>query len=377
MSQHRDDDPDRPYFATAARGTEGVLRDELRELRIPRVKAARGGVHFGGDIGSALRVCLHSRIAVRVLERQASFEAPDIDALYEGVAAVPWERVLDGRRTLCVDALVRDAASTHSLFVAQRVKDAVVDRLRAKHGVRPDVSVRDPDVRIAAHWIGGQARLLLDVGGASLHARGFRAEAGQAPLRETLAAAVLRLSGWDRESALLDPMCGAGTIAIEAAQWARGIAPGLARSLGVERWASHDEAERSLLAQFREQGRAAARAEGPPVFARDLDGRAVELARRNAQLAGVRIEFARADVTEIEPLCGGGWVISNPPYGDRLAAPERFERELANALRRLRGHRVCLLLRDRALPRALAKKPVLEHQLWNGALECRLFGWQI
>src|SRR5262249_52052087 len=152
----------------------------LKELRIPRVKATRGGVHFGGDFGAAVAACVHSRIAMRVLERQASFAADSEAALYEGVKAVDWERVLDARRTLAVDALVRDAASTHSGFVAQRVKDAIVDRLRERHGARPDVDKRDPDVRVVVHWVGARAEVSLDVGGAALHARGYRKHAGVA-----------------------------------------------------------------------------------------------------------------------------------------------------------------------------------------------------
>lgn len=380
MSQPTGDDPDRPYFATAARGTEGVLRDELRELRIPRVRASRGGVYFGGEIESALRACLHSRIAIRVLERQATFRAEDPQALYEGVAEIAWERVLDGGRTLCVDAMVRDAASSHSLFVAQRVKDAIVDRLRAKQGTRPDVELRDPDVRIVVHWIGQDVRVLLDVSGSSMHARGWRAEAGSAPLRETLAAAMIRLSGWDRSAPFVDPMCGAGTLAIEAAQWALGIAPGLKRQIGLERWASHDSAQRAILRELREQANAVARdaatTRGPRILAHDIDPRALEIASNNAARAGVKIELSRADVLDLKALPRGAWLVTNPPYGERLATGESFDEELAQALRALRGHHVCVLARDRAFPRAMNRKPALEHQLWNGPLECRLFCWR-
>jgi 23S rRNA G2445 N2-methylase RlmL len=165
VSQPRSDDPERPFFATAAKGTEGLLRDELKEIGLPRVQASRGGVYFGGDFSSAILACLHSRIAMRVLERHASFTASDADALYAGVYAVAWERVLDARRTLCVDAQIRNAAVTSSAFAAQRVKDAIVDRLREKHGARPDVDKRDPDVRVALHWVGGQASVLLDASG--------------------------------------------------------------------------------------------------------------------------------------------------------------------------------------------------------------------
>jgi 23S rRNA G2445 N2-methylase RlmL len=382
MTQHRSDDPDRPFFATAARGTEGVLRDELRELRIPGVKATRGGVHFGGGLASAIRVCIHSRVAVRVLWRQRVFEARDPGELYEGVAGVEWERVLDAGKTLAVDAMVRNAPSTHSVFVAQRVKDAIVDRLRERQGERPSVDLRDPDVRVVVHWVRSEVRVLIDVAGASLHARGWRSEAGEAPLRETLAAAMLRLSGWDRRSPLIDPMCGAGTLAIEAAQWARGIAPGIARPrLALERWSSHDQSQRELLTTLREEARqnVLPAAQCPPILAHDIDDRVLGIARSNAARAGVglELEFARADARRIAPRLGAAWLVTNPPYGERIEGAPGLDLELAQAFRALSGYRVCVLARDRGLPRAMQRRPILEHPLWNGPLECRLCCWQL
>ena len=385
MSQHPSDDPERPFFATAAKGTEGVLRDELKELGIARVKATRGGVYFGNaerapELHGALQVCLHSRIAQRVLHRRASFAAGDADALYEAVRAQPWEHVLDARRTLAVDANIRDCPVTSSAFAAQRVKDAIVDRLRDLHGVRPDVDRRDPDVGVVLHWVGERASVLLDVAGGALHARGYRSEAGDAPLRETLAAAVVRLCRWDGRTPLVDPLCGSGTIAIEAAQWARRMAPGLARArFGCERWASHGEAEQRLLGELRAQARAGAlpAREVAPIFASDDDERILAIARRNAQRAGVAIEFARADARRLTPEHARAFVITNPPYGERMRTPEAFHRELAEAFRRLRGYRVCALAGDRALLRAMRTRPLIEHALWNGPLECRLLAWEV
>ncbi len=379
MSQHPSDDPERPFFATAAKGTEGLLRDELKELRLPRVKAARGGVYFGGDFACAMRACMESRIAVRVLQREASLCAPDHDALYEGVRALPWERVLDVRRTLAVDAQIRDAAVGSSAFAAQRVKDAIVDRLRERLGARPSVDRRDPDVRVALHWVGERATVSLDVAGASLHARGYRTQAGEAPLKETLAAAIVRLSGWDREAPLIDPMCGAGTLAIEAAMWARAIAPGSLRArFGFERWACHDAAQRRQLRELREEAAAGVRParEAPPIAARDLDEGALRDARANAARAGVELSFARADARALHKEHARAFLVTNPPYGARLASSAAFERELAEAFRRLCGYRVCVLAHARGLPRAMRLRPALEHTLWNGPLECRLFCWE-
>lgn len=379
-SQTHGGDPERAFFATAAKGTEGLLRDELKELRVPLVRATRGGVHFGGEIESALRVCLHSRIAARVLQRQASFAASSEAALYEQAREVAWEEVLDVGRTLAVDASIRDAAVTNSAFAAQRVKDAIVDRLRDKFGARPDVDKRDPDVQVMLHWVGEEASLSLDVGGASLHARGYRQDGGEAPLRENLAAAIVRLSGWDRQLPLVDPMCGSGTLVIEAAQLALRIAPGLLRSrFGVERWANHDEPQRKALSELRESAKAAALPSdrSPPLFARDIDPGVLALARQNAVRAGVNVDFEQADARALSKEHARAWLLTNPPYGERLSAQTAEPNELATAFARLSGYRVCALAGDRALPSAVHQKTVIEHTLWNGPIECRFFAWEI
>ncbi len=366
------------FFATAAKGTEPALRDELRELRLPGVRADRGGVHFEGELRDAARACLWARVAVRILVEVGSFEARDGEALYQGVRSIDWTRWLTPRTTLAVRAHGRSSHLTHSQFVAQKTKDAVVDMLRDRLGDRPSVDRDDPDVLLAMHLVRDRATLYLDVGGSSLHERGWRARAGVAPLRETLAAAVLRLSGWDRERPLADPMCGAGTIAIEAAAWSRRMAPGLARGrLGLERWASHDDAERRWLQSLREEARAAARTEGPPIFARDLDPRAVERTRDNARAAGVELAVEQADVRDLTPLDPAGFVVTNPPYGERLAADDAMATDLAKALRRMHGHTAALLAGTPALGRAMRRQPDRWWILFNGPIECRLLLYAI
>lgn len=361
------------FFATAAKGTEPALRDELRELRLPRVRADRGGVHFEGDIGHAARACLQSRVAVRVLLEVASFEARGGEALYEGVRAVDWPAWLDDRTTLAVRATCRSSVLTHSQFIAQKTKDAVVDALRERFGARPDVDRDDPDATIAVHLAKDVATVYLDVGGQSLHERGWRAQAGDAPLRETLAAAVVRLSGWDREAHLVDPMCGAGTIAIEAACWAHRIAPGLVhKRFGFERWTSHDEAETRALRELRESVRAEATKDGPPVYARDVDPRAVDLAERNARAAGVPVIVERRDVRTFEPLVPPGVVVTNPPYGERLDVSNELLDGMGRALRPLRDHTVALLAGAPALEGLMKRKPDRWWQLYNGPIECKL-----
>jgi 23S rRNA G2445 N2-methylase RlmL len=361
------------FFATAAKGTEPALRDELRELGLRGVRADRGGVHFEGTVGDAARACLWSRVAIRVLLEVARFEARGADALYAGVRAVAFDRWMTPKTTLAVRATCRSSRLTHSQFVAQKTKDAIVDGLRDRFGARPDVALDDPDVGIAVHLAKDQATVYLDVGGSSLHERGWRPRSGEAPLRETLAAAVLRLSGWDREQPLCDPMCGSGTIAIEAAQWARRIAPGLGRArFGFERWASHDEGEREGMRSLREDALAAVRPDGPLVRASDVDPRAVERTRGNAREAGVDLVLARRDVRDLEPLDPPGFVVTNPPYGERLTSDAGLQEAMTRSLRGLRGHTVALLTADPGLARAMRRDPDRWWILYNGPLECRL-----
>jgi 23S rRNA G2445 N2-methylase RlmL len=366
------------FFATAAKGTEPALRDELRELRLRRVRADRGGVHFEGDLVDGARACLWSRVAARVLFEVASFEATDAGALYEGVRAVDWTAWLTPRTTLAVRAACRSSRLTHSQFIAQKTKDAVVDTLRDRCGARPSVDRDDPDVGIAVHLARDRATVYLDAGGGPLHERGWRTHSGAAPLRETLAAAVVRLSGWDRERPLIDPLCGAGTLAIEAALWSRRHAPGLRRArLGIERWADHDDTARAMMRDLRQHAREAPLRDGPTVRASDVDERAVQRTRENARAAGVEIVVERRDARTIAPLVPSGTVVANPPYGERLEADRTLYDDLARSFHTLRGHTVALLAGTPALGRAMNREPERWWILHNGPIECRLLVYSI
>jgi putative N6-adenine-specific DNA methylase len=365
-------------FATAARGTEGAVRDELRDLGFRGVRADRGGVHFGRSLDEGFRACLELRTAIRVLYRLGSFEAPSGEALYEGVSAIDWSPWITPRHTLAVRAVCHGSALTHSQFVAQKTKDAVVDQLRARLGARPSVDLDDPDVTLFVHLTRDRATVYLDLSGGSLHRRGWRARAGEAPLKESLAAAVLRLSGWDRERLLVDPMCGAGTLAIEAALWARNVAPGLARErFGFERWASHDEAAARRVAELRDHVRSKIRPGGPPVRGRDVDLDALAAARDNARLAGVEVTWRRASIRDLGPEGGPGTIVTNPPYGERLEAPDTLYRDMAQAFARLSGWRVAVLAGTPAIERAMRKRADKAIAVWNGDIECRLLVYDV
>jgi 23S rRNA G2445 N2-methylase RlmL len=325
------------FFATAAKGTEGAVRDELRERRFRGVRATRGGVSFDGPLTEGFRACLELRTAVRVLWELTRFPAPSGEALYEGVNPLPWDEHISTRTTIAVRATCRSSALTHSQFIALKTKDAIVDRLRDVLGARPDVDADDPDALIVVHLVNDEATLYLDLGGRPLHLRGYRTEAGEAPLKESLAACLVGLSGWDRTSDFLDPMCGSGTIAIEAAARAAHLAPGLAGDpFGFTRWASFDDGARAAWTAQLERARAAVRppAELPIVRASDRDSVAVANTERNAARAGVRVRVERASLESLANP-GAAWVVFNPPYGERLDLPEAEALAAGSALAKM------------------------------------------
>lgn len=366
------------FFATAAKGTEGALRDELREARLRHIRADRGGVHFGGVFRDGIRACFESRIAQRILWKQGQFSAPGPDALYEGMREIDWSRVLGVKNTLAVTAHVKHGELRHSGFVAQKAKDAIVDQLRDKLGARPDVDRKDPDVHVVVNLAKDEAEVFVDMAGEPLHKRGYRSEAREAPIKETLAAAMLRLGGWDRVRPLVDPMCGSGTIAIEAYLWAYDVAPGLLRKhYGFERWASFDEMQKRILGDMRASARERVRKEGPAIMALDHDREAVRLARSLAKLANANIQIAHGEVEDLGGTEPAGHIVTNPPYGVRLARDEDFEVMLGAVFSELTGHRISVLCHDRTLEHNMRAQPVQEHALWNGDLECRLYSWQL
>ncbi|RYE87203.1 MAG: RNA methyltransferase [Myxococcales bacterium] len=361
------------FFASCARGVEGALRDELKELNLPGVRADRGGVHFAGAWADGYRACYESRIAARVLTPLGTFEAPSADALYEGVAALDWTPWLSSRHTLAVAASCRSSALTHTQYIAQRTKDAIVDQLRQRHGERPDVDRDDPDVRVFVHLVNDEATVYLDLSGEPLHKRGWRLPGVDAPLKENLAAAILRLSGWDRRAPLIDPMCGSGTFIIEAALWAAGVPAGALRErFGFERWACYDETSREEMLEVRRRGADLTSGTHPFLLGSDIDDFAIAVARQSAQAAGVRVSFLRRPLGDTRPTKPAGMLITNPPYGERLAVSPGLVAEFANVARGLSRHRVVLLTSGEEWHRVLPFRPERELHLFNGDLPCQL-----
>jgi 23S rRNA G2445 N2-methylase RlmL len=313
-----------------------------------------------------------------VLVELATFDAPNGEALYEGVSTVDFGPYLSPQHTLAIRAFSRSSALSHTQYIAQRTKDAIVDQIRQRVGARPSVDLQDPDVSLFVHLVRDRATLYGDLAGSSLHRRGYRTHIGVAPLKETMAASLLRLSGWDRVRPLFDPMCGSGTIALEGALWARDIAPGLrTQRFGFERWASHDHGAARRTAELRESARARIKPGGPPIFAADIDPRAIEIARGNARMAGLELHVECHPLTAVSPRSPAGHVLTNPPYGERLQGTPALYRDMQRTFCRLSGYRVAILAGTPDIERAMQRRPTRWLAVFNGNIECRLLIYDI
>lgn len=371
----------RSWYATCPRGAEEALEIELRAIGAKGVRPGQGGVRFTGEREVALRACLAARTALRVLEPIGEFPALTADELYRGAMELPWSELIARGQTLAVAASGRTEQLTHTHFVEQRLKDSVVDALRERAGFRPDVDPRAPDVLIAVHLAQGTCSVSLDLAGDLLSNRGYRVRTVEAPLREALAAAVVVYSGWDGSTPLCDPVCGSGTLAIEAALFASRRAPNLDRRLACESWPRTRVEDGAVLSRLREE-LAAAVVAPPVIFAGDRDADAVEATRANAKAAGVQLRIAQADVRELPPMEPPGQLLLNVPYGERLEAGGRkplktFYHQLGASLRSLARHRAAILSGSDDFESAFGVRPRGPRRvLWNGPLRCTLYRYE-
>jgi len=369
-------------FATAPRGLEEMLADELQGLGLAQVRVRRWGAGFEADLAGAYRACLWSRVANRILLPLAEFEADDDEALYAGVRTVDWADHLGPENTLAVDFTGIKASMSHSRFAEQRVKDAVVDQLREATGERPSVDTTAPDVRINVHMRRSEATIALDLSGYSLHRRGYRAPGTAAPMKENLAAAILLRGDWpdlvDAGGGFCDPMCGSGTLAIEAAWIAGDCAPGLLRTrFGFQHWRGHDDAAWKDLVDEALERQEAGLARIPPIVAFDHDPPEIRLALQNVQRAGLakQVHVERRDLGQARPPkdCASGLVAVNPPYGERLAEQHELlplYLRLGESLRRhFPGWRAMVLNGSGC---QIGLKPERTWQMDNGPIQCRL-----
>jgi len=374
-------DPRMTCFAAVPRGAEEIAAGELEQLGLLEVAAGRGGVAFSCNREGLYRANLWLRTASRVLVQLAVFPCTTPEDLYAGVHAVAWADLITPDMTMAVDCSLRDSNLTHSGFVALKTKDAVVDRIRETCGSRPNVDTASPDVRINVHLSRNVCTVSLDSSGDALDRRGYRLERTEAPLRETLAAAVVALTGWDGSLPLADPMCGSGTIPIEAALLAARVAPGLKRSFGFQRWLDFDERMWKRLLKEAEGG--IRRLPVGLITGYDRDSRALVLAARNAAMAGFegQLHFFHAAMEAFRPEGDKGVVIINPPYGRRLGEEDEL-RELYCQIgdimkKRCRGWTGYILTGNLELAKYIGLKAARRYVLFNGAIECRLLKYEL
>jgi putative N6-adenine-specific DNA methylase len=391
-------------FLPCAQGVESLLADECRGLLAADVRLLeqRGGVSVRGDEVTAMRLNLECRLAQRVLWPLAHGPYRHELELYELARTVDWTAWITPRQTLRVDTTATRSPLKSLNFATLRIKDAVCDVVREASGERPSVDTRHPDLPLALHLTATHATLYADTSGEALFKRGWRdagAQKGEAPLKETLAAAMLAAAGWRgraEDGPLLDPCCGAGTIAIEAAQIACGIAPGLNRRFAFERmtpWRPHLPAWRETVAA----ARARVHPSAVPIFAGDVSFRMTDFAARNAERAGLTgplkgtIEFKTADALQRMPPAPTGTMVLNPPYGERIEAKgqgsgagrqaiesghspaEFFAALAAHWKRHYAGWTAWVLAPEMKLPSLMRLKESRRVPLWNGPIECRLF----
>jgi 23S rRNA (guanine2445-N2)-methyltransferase / 23S rRNA (guanine2069-N7)-methyltransferase len=390
------------FLVSAPRGLADLLARELVALGATDARERPTGVSFTGSLAVAYRACLWSRVANRVFLELARFDAADADAFYRAVRDIDWTDHLGPEATLACDFSGHHPSITHTHFGALKLKDAIVDSVREARAWRPSVELDRPSVRVHAHANGTQITLSLDLSGESLHRRGYRGAAGEAPLKENVAAGVLMRSGWPEMAAqgaeFLDPMCGSGTFVIEAALIAADRAPGLDREyFGFFGWAGHDaELWGQVLEEARERARvgletAVGRGLAEALRGQDRDPSAVRNARANAERAGVQ-ELVRFDVRALkdaappEPDAADttpppGLVCTNPPYGVRLEDRETaraVHRELGTVLReRFQGWNAAVLTGSPEFGLELGIRAHRTHTVWNGAIECRLLRMKV
>jgi putative N6-adenine-specific DNA methylase len=371
-----------PLFATCARGLEPVLADELRALNASDVQIGRGGVAFRGDLALLYQANLWLRTAVRVLAVVLEAPVSSTDELYAAVQTIDWSRYMTPEHTLAVDANVRDSAITHSQYAARRVKDAICDQFVAKLGRRPSVDTETPMVGLNLHIHKNQMVLSLDSSGESLHKRGYRPILTKAPLNEALAAGLILMSGWKGETPLIDPLCGSGTLCIEAAWFALNRPPGLTRKrFGFMGWMDYDVA---LWAELRDQARRGVKRKlEHPILGSDVRRDAIHFAQENARAAGIGhlLRFELQDVRDFEPPPGPpGIIICNPPYGERIGEEKElvalYETVGSVFRERCPGWKLLVFSGNAKLVRRLQMKAVRDIPLFNGRIPCRLVEYQ-
>jgi len=368
------------YFAQLARGTEDLCADELAELGATNTRPTFKGVYFEAEKKTLYRINYQSRIASRILAPLLTFQCHSTKYLYRTAKTIQWSEILSLHDTFAVSATVSQSKITHSKYAALCVKDAIADYFTDASGKRPDVETAHPDVRINVHIQNNKTIISLDTSGDALHKRGYRAQTLEAPMRETLAAAIIRVTGWDGRTPICDPMCGAGTLVSEALMHACRIPSGFLRTrFGFERLPDF-EPDLWKMVKEKEDRRIKALPQGI-LFGSDLSEEAVEISRRNCEtLPGKEaITWKIAPIEDIR--FPGGIIACNPPYGRRLGDKKQaadLYRKMGDAFKhRCAGSTVFIYVGDPALIREFGMKPSMKRSITNGPIEGRLCRFEI
>ena len=378
----------RYWIATAPVGAASVLAEELAGFGALEIRERSHDVKFQGTLEAGYRACLWSRTATRILLSLGQIDARSSEAVYAAVKRIDWRDHIASGATLACDCSGGNEAIRHTIYGSQLLKDAVCDNLRESTGERPNVKPERPDVLLHLHVEGPEALLSVDFSGESLHRRGYRLEAGRAPLKENVAAAVLLRAGWpailEQDGVLLDPMCGSGTLLIEAALIAADAAPGLVHEyFGFSGWRGHDAVLWQRL-QDEARTRRAARLASRCIFGSDVDSEAVRMTGINAERAGVLdwLHVEKRGINEVvRPKAQFGLVITNPPYGERIGAetglPELYTALGAKLRTEFKGWRAAILTGNPPLARNLGIYAKRSHRVFNGTIECRLLRFEL
>ena len=380
------------FFATAPKGVESILVRELRDIGAPRVTQTRAGASFTGPFQLGYRACLWLRTANRVFLVIDSFKAGSADELYDGIRNINWSEHMSPENTLAVDFHADQSVIKHTHFGALKVKDAIVDQLREKYAVRPSIDTLLPDIRINVHMNGKNATVSIDLSGSSLHRRGYRSDKGPAPLKENLAAAILIRSGWPeickKGGAFTDPMCGSGTLPIEAAMIAGDMAPGLLREhFGFLKWRRHQPEVWQMLVDEAEDIELQRKPDIPPIIGYDRDGGAIKDSIANMERAGLHglIHFEKRSLSELipHPKTGDihGLMVVNPPYGERLGQSDELRQLYSQLGLKMRsdfkGWRAAVFTGNSGLAKNISAQQVRTDRFFNGSIPCELIQYDL
>jgi putative N6-adenine-specific DNA methylase len=370
-----------PIVVKTLTGLEELLAEELRQQGVQEPKVLRRGVSFQGGLEQLYRANMFCRTAISVLREIGSFSFSSQDDFYQKMRELDWGTHFGVEKTIVIYSVAaRSELFTNTLFLSQLSKDAIVDAFREKTGERPSVNRDEADIRLNIYVNDNRCIVSLDSSGEPLFKRGYRREGGGAPLNEVLAAGLIMLSGWDKQSNFVDPMCGSATFSIEAGLMANDIAPGsMRKAFSFQNWNDYDAGLWEAIRAEAKNNQVGSRI---TIMASDMNAKVLDIARKNIMEAGLmgQIKLQRQEFFQFHPPAGGGWVMLNPPYGQRLKQenlPE-FYRAIGDTLKNnYPGYKAGIITSDISAMKSIGLKPVLRTTVFNGALECKYMVYEL